>query len=186
MRRLMPLFCATAERLFLAHPELCIVVPAVSAPHARQLRSALRRAVFPWRVLEQTTTRELAARCRLVLVKSGTAALEAALSGTPCLIAYKLHPVSWWVLRRVLGLAGRLSFVGLPNLLAGREIVPEFLQAAATPQRLAAAAQRLLVDPAARRRACRAQSGLTAALGKPGASHRAAAATAALLRKRSG
>lgn len=70
-----------------------------------------------------------------VLVASGTATLEAALLKRPMVITYKLSPFSYWLARR----RQYLPYVGLPNILAGRFVVPEILQDDATPQNLAQA-----------------------------------------------
>ncbi|HEX5802067.1 MAG TPA: lipid-A-disaccharide synthase [Azospira sp.] len=70
-----------------------------------------------------------------VLVASGTATLEAALLKRPMVIAYKLAPFSHFLMKRM----GYLPYVGLPNILAGRFVVPEFIQHEATPEKLAAA-----------------------------------------------
>jgi len=68
-----------------------------------------------------------------VLVASGTATLEAALFGKPMVIAYRMPTASYWIMRRM----GTVTFVGLPNILAGEALVPELLQDDATPERLA-------------------------------------------------
>lgn len=70
-----------------------------------------------------------------VLVASGTATLEAALLKRAMVIAYKLAPFSYFLMKRM----GYLPYVGLPNILAGRFVVPEFIQDAATPENLAQA-----------------------------------------------
>ena len=70
-----------------------------------------------------------------VLVASGTATLEAALLKRPMVIAYKLAPFSHFLMKRM----GYLPYVGLPNVLAGRFVVPEFIQKDASPENLAEA-----------------------------------------------
>ena len=79
-----------------------------------------------------------------VLVASGTATLETALFGRPMVIAYRMPALSYWIMRRM----GEVSFVGLPNILAGEALVPELLQHDATPARLADALSALLDDAA--------------------------------------
>ena len=74
------------------------------------------------------------------LAKSGTTTLEAALAGTPMVVAYKVHPLSWAVFQRV----RTVKWVSLVNLVAGREIVPEMLQEHAVAPELAAALRPLL------------------------------------------
>jgi lipid-A-disaccharide synthase len=70
-----------------------------------------------------------------VLVASGTATLEAALLKRPMVITYKMPALSWWLHKRKM----YQRYVGLPNILAGRFVVPEILQDDATPQNLAQA-----------------------------------------------
>ncbi|MBS1228750.1 MAG: lipid-A-disaccharide synthase [Proteobacteria bacterium] len=77
-----------------------------------------------------------------VLVASGTATLEAALLKRPMAIAYKMAPLSYRLMRRM----GYLPYVGLPNVLAGKFVVPEFIQDDATPENLAQALLNLYAD----------------------------------------
>jgi lipid-A-disaccharide synthase len=102
-----------------------------------------RTAVYP----DVRPCRGRIAASDAVLVASGTATLETALVGRPMVIAYKMSPWSWRLMRGM----RYLPWVGLPNILAGRYVVPEFLQDDATPENLAQALGNLLVD----RRPCR-------------------------------
>jgi lipid-A-disaccharide synthase len=68
-----------------------------------------------------------------VIVASGTATLEAALLKCPMVITYRMSAISWHILRRM----NYLPYVGLPNILAGKLVVPELLQGEATPENLA-------------------------------------------------
>jgi lipid-A-disaccharide synthase len=78
----------------------------------------------------------------VVLVASGTATLEAALLKKPMVISYKMPPLSWRIIRR----KKYQPYVGLPNILAGRFVVPELIQDDATPENLAQAVENLLGD----------------------------------------
>ncbi len=78
----------------------------------------------------------------MVIVASGTATLEAALLKRPMVITYRMPTLSWWILKRM----NYLPYVGLPNILAGKFLVPELLQDKATPQNLADTVMRLLND----------------------------------------
>jgi lipid-A-disaccharide synthase len=112
------------------------------------------------------------------LAKSGTTTLEAALAGTPMVVAYKVHPVSWAVFQRV----RTVRWVSLVNLVAEREIVPELLQDRASAVELAAQVRPLL-NPADPRTVAQDQ-GLAIVrerLGSPGASTRVAALAAELI-----
>jgi lipid-A-disaccharide synthase len=77
--------------------------------------------------------RSLLAHAHAALVKSGTTTLQAALAGVPMVIAYRTHPVTFWLARRLV----EVEHVGLANLVAGRRVAPEVLQEDVTPTRLA-------------------------------------------------
>jgi lipid-A-disaccharide synthase len=91
---------------------------------------------------------EALAAADLALVASGTASLETALFKTPMVIAYRQSALSWGLMRSML----YLPYVGMPNILAGERLVPEFLQDEATPAALADALVALWRDKAARER----------------------------------
>ena len=71
----------------------------------------------------------------LVLVKAGTGTLEALLTRTPMVVTYLADPISFAIVRRMM----HTSHIALPNILAGRELVPELLQDVVSPRRLAEA-----------------------------------------------
>lgn len=83
----------------------------------------------------------------VVLTASGTATLETLLSQRPMVVAYQLAPLTAFLLRR-LGLV-KVRHFSQPNLLVGREVVPEFFQEAVTPEALGAAVLRWFEEPAA-------------------------------------
>ena len=91
---------------------------------------------------------EALAAADIALVASGTATLEAALLKTPMVITYRQSAVTWAMMKRML----YLPYIGMPNILAGEPLVPEFVQEKATPGALAAALLALLHDAAAQRR----------------------------------
>lgn len=84
----------------------------------------------------------------VVLVASGTATLEAALLKRAMVIVYKMAPLSYRLMRRM----AYLPYVGLPNVLAGRFVVPEYIQDDARPEKLAPALLDLYADSAGRQR----------------------------------
>jgi lipid-A-disaccharide synthase len=103
------------------------------------------------------------------LAKSGTTTLEAALAGTPMVVAYKVHPLSWAVFQRV----RTVRWVSLVNLVAGREVVPEILQERAVAPELTAALRPLLDRTDPRTQAQRDGLALVRErLGEAGAAHR--------------
>lgn len=78
----------------------------------------------------------------LVIAASGTITLQAALLGTPMVVVYKVHPLSYFLGKMLV----KVPFISLPNLLLGEKVVPEFIQKETTPQRVAEEAIRLLKD----------------------------------------
>ena len=119
----------------------------------------------------QDDTYSIIAASDLALVASGTATLETALLGCPMVIAYKMSPVTYVVARM---LVRGVDFIGMPNILAGRAIVPELIQGDVTPVNLVRAAEPMLVEPLHGETAA-ALRAVRASLGTPGAADRVAA-----------
>ena len=144
------LFVLTARRLLQDVPNAYFVCPTASRATREMFETALRRhdaTNLPLTLLFGHSHEALAA-ADIAVVASGTATLEAALFKTPMVIAYKQSPFTWALMRRML----YLENIGLPNILAGEALVPEFVQDKATPGNLANALLALLQDAAAQRR----------------------------------
>lgn len=137
-------FVETAKLLLVRYPRLQFLVPLVSRETRLQFETALwklKADEMPFTLMFGHAADAVAAS-DVALVASGTATLETALVGRPMVIAYKMSPWSWRLMRGM----RYLPWVGLPNILAGRYVVPEFLQDEATPENLAQALGNLLVD----------------------------------------
>jgi lipid-A-disaccharide synthase len=119
---------------------------------------------------------EVMAAADVILVSSGTATLEAALLGVPMVVCYRVSRVTEILVRLLV----RVRWAALPNLVAGRAIVPEILQDELSGDRLAAEARRLLDDPLAATAQRAAFKDLRARLGEPGVAGRAVVDTARL------
>ncbi len=135
-------FFKAAALLKQAHPAIKFIVPAVPALKV-QIEQAARASGMAdhLQILEGQSHTALAA-CDATLIASGTATLEAALFKRPMVIAYHMSWLSWQIMRRK-----RLQpWVGLPNILCQRFVVPELLQDAATPDALARATLSWLED----------------------------------------
>ena len=161
------LLLKTAAALLDAQPLARFVVPLVS----REAREYFERVQYRLQ-LESLSVKLLyghagdALRAADVgIVASGTATLEAAMARCPHLVFYKVHPVTAQIVKRKL----LLPFVGLPNILAGRFVAPEFLQWAATVDNLARAALNLYDDAVTRRRTEALFASLADALAADGA-----------------
>lgn len=141
-------FVATAKLLHARDPALHFLVPLASGETRLQFETALWKQEadeLPLTLMFGHAPDAVAAS-DVVLVASGTATLETALVGRPMVITYKISPWSWQIMRHM----GYLPWIGLPNILAGRFVVPEFLQDDATPENLAQAVGNLLADRHAR------------------------------------
>lgn len=124
-----------AVRMRARRPGLRFVLPV--APGLRALVEPMARGLPPeiLRLVDGRSHEALAA-CDLALVASGTATLEAALFKRPMVIVYRMHPLSWQLMKRM----AYLPWVGLPNILCRDFVVPELIQDAFTPRALADAA----------------------------------------------
>ena len=144
------LFIETAKILHARFPAALFLVPLVSRETRLQFEEALWRLGaqdLPIKMLFGHAQDALAAS-NCALVASGTATLEAALLKAPMVIAYRMSPWSWRLMK---GMRYQ-PWVGLPNILAGRFVVPEFLQDDATAENLAQALGNLMLDAPVRAR----------------------------------
>ena len=131
------IFIETANRIARELPEALFLVPLATPATRDQFQSALDRFADPGlrvRILFGHA-REALSASDLALVCSGTATLEAALVRCPMVITYKFASSSAWIYKRM----RYLPWVGLPNILLGRLLVPELLQDDAIPEKISAA-----------------------------------------------
>jgi lipid-A-disaccharide synthase len=103
--------------------------------------------------------------------------MECAYFGVPTVALYKTSWTTYQVGKRII----KVNYLSMPNLLAGEQLFPEFVQDAATPANLAQAASELLADPTRRAKIRAKLTTVVASLGAPGASRRAAKAIASVL-----
>jgi lipid-A-disaccharide synthase len=143
----------------------------------RDLETRVQSAGVPVPVIDSDLYNLIAAS-DIALVTSGTATLECALLECPMVIVYRLSPVTF-ALGRLL--VRGVSHVGMPNIVAGRAVVPELLQAEATGPRIAAEARAILEDPARQGTIRAGLRDVRAALGRGGAALRAAAIAAEMM-----
>jgi len=125
-------------------PDAVFVVPLATRETRLQFEAAIYRqhaADIPFRLLFGHAQDAVGA-ADVALIASGTATLEAALVKRPMVITYKIARLSYWLMKRM----AYLPYVGLPNVLCGRFVVPEILQDDATPENLAEALVKLYED----------------------------------------
>jgi len=146
--RLATPFVGAAQWLAARRRGVKFIVPLTSIATRTHFESVLAPVSAALAIKVQDGQSQLAlAAADVVLTASGTATLETLLSQRPMVVAYQLAPLTAFLLRR-LGLV-KVKHFAQPNLLVGREVVPEFFQEAATPAALGAAVLRWLEEPAA-------------------------------------
>ena len=144
--RLAPVIRAVLPAILRAHPEAEVTLPTVPG-----VADAVRRLTADWprrpRIVETLDDRRAAfADADVALAASGTVSLELAANGVPMVIAYRMHPVTEWLMRR----AALVDTVTLVNLVSDTRAVPEFLGTDCRPDRIASALLHLMEDAAAR------------------------------------
>jgi lipid-A-disaccharide synthase len=170
VRRLLPRMVAAAVLLARKRGDLHFLLP-VAPTLDRHLFEPRVAALGQRAHVREGSFTDLASCCEAAVASSGTATLELALLGVPSVIVYRVGGLLAPLARRFL----RVEHVGLPNLVAGKRLLPERLQREFTPARVAADIEAWLADEAARRRLSEELRALRARLGEPGVLGRAAA-----------
>jgi lipid-A-disaccharide synthase len=172
---ILPLFRKAVEILRGKRPDLEVVlIRADSIPDAL-LEDLAGPAIAGWRVVSGEHL-SILRDSDVLLVASGTATVEGLLATVPMVVVYKVHPLTFWIARRIV----KVADVAMANIVSddgsGARTVPELLQGEATPANVAQEAERFLEDPglsaATRERLAKG----AADLGPPGAGARAAEA----------
>jgi lipid-A-disaccharide synthase len=179
----LPLLLDAAERLQQNHRQARFLVscaPTIDAGQVLQPVNALTRQE-PRLSMEVVCedVRTLFARSTLSIAASGTVTLQAALCGTPTIIIYRISPMSYRLGKMLI----RVKHIGLANLIAGRTIMPELIQADASPAKIAATADLLLKSPARLHKMRADLMAVKALLGSGGASSRVARIALGMLSK---
>ncbi|XID75978.1 lipid-A-disaccharide synthase [Alkanindiges sp. WGS2144] len=147
--RLAPLLFDGAVKLLQQHPEIQFLVPAINPQRLEQIEQILANYPASFKQAVQVihaqdskskVGRDVMAASDLVLLASGTATLECLLFGRPMVVVYKLH----WLTYLIANFMVKIPYKSLPNILAGRELVPELIQYDATPDKVFQAAIALL------------------------------------------
>ncbi|MEP6671804.1 MAG: lipid-A-disaccharide synthase [Chthoniobacter sp.] len=172
VRKIFPVMAEAAMRMKQAHPELRFETSAASHQLADRMLATLEQLGQgeDFCAVTVRASHELMQRAVAGMVCSGTATLEAAYFGLPLCVVYKVAWLTWVVGKQLV----RVPFLGMPNVLAGREIARELLQGDATPEALATETLRLVTN-AEHREALQADlATVIAGLGQSGAAARAA------------
>ena len=179
--RLLAVMLDAAQRLAEEGAADSFVLPVAPTLDASQLADRIVSHPIGPRVQlitgDAEARRAAIADVRLAIVASGTASLETALMGLPQIIVYRVNALTFWLAKMMT----KLRHLGLPNIIAGREVAPELLQGRLTAENLAAQAKVLLADGAERQRALEGAREIRAKLGDQGAAERAAEAVLTLV-----
>ncbi len=165
-----PMLQAAAE-LRARQPDLEFAASAASPKLAALMEEKL--AVFPGLPvrIETGTVYTLMRTCTVGVVASGTATLEATILGLPYVLVYKVAWPTYVIGRQVI----RVPHLGMANILAGKEIVPELLQNQCTGPNIAVALEKLITDPEAKARQLAEGAAVVAKLGGEQDAYRTAA-----------
>jgi lipid-A-disaccharide synthase len=171
VRKIFPIMLETAREVAGEPPEICFEVAAASEPLASEIQRILAASSLRERV--RIVTGDAAGtmqRAFAGMVASGTATLEAAYLRLPFVLVYKVSWPTYFAARLVL----KTKHLGMPNVLAGREIIPEFIQHEARPDAISRAVSKLMNDQAARDLMVSEFDAIIEKLGETGASAKAA------------
>jgi lipid-A-disaccharide synthase len=173
VKKIFPVMLAASAEVVAQRPSTRFEVAAASPFLAREIEQRLAASSIRdrFRVVTGDSSGTMQ-RTFAAMVASGTATLESAFFGLPFVLVYKVSWPTYFAARLMM----RTRFLGMPNVLADREIVPEFLQHEARPKSIAAALLHLMDDPAARQQMVVEFAGVIEKLGETGASERAARA----------
>jgi lipid-A-disaccharide synthase len=143
VEKLCPVFIQAAELVFKHNPNVRFILPAANEVRKQQIEKLIDDAnlVVNIDVIDGDSKTCMQA-ADVILLASGTATLEGLLLKKPMVVSYIVSPITWMIMRRLL----KQDFISLPNLLAGREVVPEIIQEQATADNLANALNERLED----------------------------------------
>ncbi len=167
---------ATAELLHARKPEAKFLLPVAPSLSVDLLEQRFSQTGLPIFIVEENIY-EVATACDAVLTVSGSVTLQLSLVGTPMAILYKVAPLSY----RIGKLLIKIKSVGLPNIVAGRKIVQEFIQETAEPHSMGDEVLRLLDDQVYRKKIEQDLAEVRQLLGDPGCSVRVSAMIAEML-----
>lgn len=179
VRRILPVMLRACARIAQALPEAVFLLAESRTLPPELYEKILRETSVPVKRLRDETYNLLAVS-DFALVTSGTATLETAISMTPFALLYKTDPLTYFLGKNLV----RLPYLGLANVIAGRKIIPEFIQNDADPVKIADTALHLILDEEARIKTLEELQSVREALGRPGAVGRAAQAVLKLLENR--
>ncbi len=158
-----------AELLRQRFPQVQFLLPVAPSFSTAEIEQALAASSLPVRLVREEIY-DTANACDAIVTVSGTVTLQIALVGTPMAIVYKMSPLTYAIGRRLI----RLPCIGLANIVAGKEVVREFIQHQATAQNIAEEIGKILGDPDYNQTMRRQLARIRSKMGEAGCSERVA------------
>jgi lipid-A-disaccharide synthase len=146
VKRIFPVMIDVALDLQKRDPEVRFGAGAASPVLQRLMQAEVERAGLRGVAIGLHNSAELMQRAQVGLVASGTATMEASFFRLPFVLLYKVSWITYWPARFLI----RVDYLGMPNILAGKQIIPEFIQHEAQPREIADTVWKLYSDPACR------------------------------------
>jgi lipid-A-disaccharide synthase len=171
LKSLLPPLFTAAQQLQAQISSAQFWIPLSLETYRQPIERAINRYGLRAKVVGERTNRVLAA-ADVAIGKSGTVNLELALLNVPQVVIYRVHPLTAWIARKLLGF--KIPFMSPPNLLQMQPIVPELLQEDVTPDRIVRETMTLLFDPQRREQMLAGYQAIRQSAGEVGASDRAA------------
>ena len=137
------IYIQAAKKIYEIYPEMVFVIPCVHGKAKAYIKKSIdKHAPQVTILLLDGQSRDALEACDQALVTSGTATLEAALMKKPLVLAIKVHPISYWIMKCL----ATTNWIGLPNILAQKDLVKELIQEEATAEKVALNMSKLIVD----------------------------------------
>ncbi len=143
INRMADIYIQSAKLLADIYPNMQFLIPCVHDKAKARIQEAVEKFGRGIHIrLIDGQSRLVLEACDQALVTSGTATLECALMKKPLVLAIKVHPISYWIMKRL----ATTQWIGLPNILANQSLVSELIQEEATPHKIAIQMGRLIMD----------------------------------------
>lgn len=139
--RILPTLLESAQKIFDQYPDTQFIIPVANTINMDTVQPVLNQYNLPIKVVH-SQIHDVMNCCHTIITASGTVTLEIALMTTPMIIVYKMSGLSYNIMKRLI----TIDHIGLPNILAGKEIVKELLQENANPEAISKEALKMLTD----------------------------------------
>ena len=169
IEKLLPVMLDAAQRIQQRNTQVDIILPLAPGIDEAYLRNILAKSTVPVKVVNDKFY-ELTAACDAIVAASGTVTLEIALLGIPHFIVYRVSPISYYILSRLV----KIPYVGLCNIVTGNPIILELLQNEVSVERLEKELLSLLTEPSSKDAAEKIRKQVLTELGPPGGARNAA------------